>query len=159
MVDAQYLEKHYAELVDEELIRLQGSDLVPEARQILAAELERRGYLKAEGTSAVVPVLSEPAKPSRAMPRWSRFLVRYSMFPAVAIFMFGVRGILWIALAIALSRYFASSYSAFVRTTWPNPSVGLVVAVFVLLHIALLFVYVKALRLFAFSFAPLFFGT
>lgn len=41
-VDLDYLSIHYSRLADEELEKLAKSDLVPEARAILQAELERR---------------------------------------------------------------------------------------------------------------------
>jgi len=89
MIDQEYIKSHYAQLNDDELVRLSKTDLVPEARAILDKELQSRGQEPAVTTPADATASNRVAEHQR------RVSIRRAIFTASSL------AVLFVASAIA----------------------------------------------------------
>lgn len=89
-MDAAYLRQHYDRLETDELIRLRSTDLTPEAKVVLEAELASRDLQHSEAKVPASAPVSRPLDQSLLAPLWRRFVAAAVDYAGLFMLLFGV---------------------------------------------------------------------
>ncbi|KQW60314.1 RDD family protein [Variovorax sp. Root411] len=89
-MDAAYLRQHYDRLETDELIRLRSTELTPEAKVVLEAELASRDVQHSFSTVAASASALLPLDQSSLAPLWRRFAAAALDYVGLFVVLFGV---------------------------------------------------------------------